>query len=360
MQLTIPQRKEIFARLLDSYNPDDLRLMLTLELGQKLESLASTNQAFPLILMELIDKAQGGGWLVDLLKAAAAHKPENNDLNLFVSQFTANLAPEDQPGKAIDPYKACFLRRGNVMRVVTRQEVRGYLQALVEPDGAYRTLVIDGQSASGKTYTQQFISYLASKLDTYRYAYIDLAEDYTPDYTPGDLMESIALTMQVDLNTIPPQEASADRWNQLLYQWLVGQANRSGYSWWIIIDGIRKVTLRKDMEGFIHRTVRDTELTNPHLRLVLLDCGGIHRLPLDVQDNVAYTQLFPLTRDEVKDFFRELWTQQANLFDEGGLDTATDKVLALASQASGDPVSFMRALARAICSVHNKIPEPVR
>jgi hypothetical protein len=343
MNLTPPQRKQIFSAIHEAYNESDLRRMLLLEFGYRLEDLVPSGLDFPSKLIELIVKAEKSDWLPKLLQGVS-EQTENEALKLKIKEFLTNFSVEEDQGANFDPYQSCFLRKGGKFPFMDRQDVRAYIKEMVDQEGAYRTLLIDGKEKSGKTYTNQYISYLSLKLQLYKFAYIDLANEYSSDYLPSDLIRSISILMDMDPNSIPLQEASVDRWNQLLSQWLISQANKAPYNWWIVIDGLSKITLRKDMEGLINRILREIEMNNPKLRVVLLDCGGINKLPIDIAYNVAHTQLEPLTSKEVKAFMQALAAQNKIQCTDAELDLAVNELMQ--STASVDPQQYMPTLAR--------------
>ena len=232
--------------------------------------------------------------------------------------------------------------------------MRDGVRVLAEQDGAYRVLMVDGPRYSGRTYTLEYISYLSSRLESFKFYYTDLKEDYTPDYRPGDLLVSIAHRMGADPRSIPPQEAQSARWTRLLYDWLIEQAARSEQSWWIVVDGAGQVSLSTEMQDFLHRLVKEVDRTNPPVRIVLLDCGELCREWTDIADNILPAGTSLLTPVEVQRFFRSLAQLHGTDVADNGLEAMAEWVV---QQASTPPppalpgnaeARFMRQLATAV------------
>ncbi len=92
MKPTALQLEQIHSTLRSAYDLNSLKLMLSIKMGKRLEDLADMHQDFPTILMAVVKKATEEGWLIALLDAAVADRPERQDLNDFVKKFKFVIA----------------------------------------------------------------------------------------------------------------------------------------------------------------------------------------------------------------------------------------------------------------------------
>ena len=92
MKPTALQLEQIHSALRSAYDLNSLKLMLSIKMGKRLEDLADIRQDFPTILMAVVEKATEEGWLLDLLDAAVADRPERQDLIDFVKKIKFVIA----------------------------------------------------------------------------------------------------------------------------------------------------------------------------------------------------------------------------------------------------------------------------
>jgi hypothetical protein len=358
MKLTPEQEEQVYNQLHDAYDPNSLSRMLSIKLGKRLEDVANVNQDFVTVVFSVVKKATAEDWLLSLLDAAAAFHPEQQALTDFVAKFKAELAPAGLTGTELNPFRAYFLRKGHRFPFVDRERLRDAVEEMHNPLGETRVLLVDGNTRTGKTYINEYLTFLSSQLASHKFYYIDLADDYLPDFRAGDLMTSIARRMGTEPKSVPPQEAQEARWSKLLVEWLISEAVKKQETWWIVIDHLRKVNLRADMQALINRLVKEIDRTNPPVRLVLLDCGGPERLPPDAQNSVEPVEIGPVSKPQLVAFFRDLGTLKSKALAEDALEATAQWILDQTVSPAPDPEQYMARVWVAVARAHQTIFTP--
>ena len=165
-------------------------------------------------------------------------------------------------------------------------------------------MLVDGKKGTGKTYIKEYLNFLSKQLPSLKYCYINLADEYLPDYKACELIRSVASSFGAETSSLPLQEAQEARWVRLLIEWLTMEAVKKNETWWIVIDGLSEIDIRSDMQALINRIVKVIHQKDPRLRLVLLGCGGPERLPLDALESVEPIRIDPVSKLDLVEFFR--------------------------------------------------------
>ncbi len=352
MEPTPNQIQQIHNELHSAYDPNSLEIMLSIKLNKRLEDLTDTHQEFTTMLMEIIKKAKMEGWLLNLLDAAVADRPERQDLNDFVKKIKAELAPAVLAARE-DPFSAHFLREGCRFPFIDREPIREAVRKLHNPLGERRVLLVDGNTGTGKTYIREYLNFLSKQLPSLKFCYIDLADEYLPDYKACELIRSVASSFGADTSRLPLQEAQEARWVRLLIEWLTEEAVKKNETWWIVIDGLREINIRSDMQALINRMVKVIHQKDPRLRLVLLDCGGLERLPLDALESVEPIRINPVSKLDLVEFFRNLSKLYGRASTEDALDTLAQ--LILDQTTSSDSGHYMEQVRNEVVHAHEKV-----
>jgi hypothetical protein len=216
-------------------------------------------------------------------------------------------------------------------REVTRRAFEEFDNHLgMEPQVA-RALVVNGPRGSGKTVTSDFLRLLIGLRPNkdYAMAEFDFAAwsggSLTPDILALELAKQMGIAVDVAQSSLPRLRSQRpERWTKELAIWLVGEANRSGKIWHLMLDnfylpGVPDTTYRfieQILTGLagqeIGWDVRDTRW-GPPLRLVLL---GYTR-PLPIQNHFIRLQTIkPLTLEDLKTHFRRFYVYKGWEVDE--------------------------------------------
>lgn len=113
-RLTGKQTQDFRDALIDAYGtPDDLDLMLQLNLDKRLADLSLAND-MPAIAFDVINKAESQAWSRELLGAALKSNPNHPELLAFSQQFDLASSGPDEVHLAQEYVPAVSLSRKEV------------------------------------------------------------------------------------------------------------------------------------------------------------------------------------------------------------------------------------------------------
>jgi Effector-associated domain 1 len=323
LELTTSQWIDLDQALTDAYDKDTFGRMLLQRCNRRLDSIiVPENVSFPTIVDRVMGEARDTGWLPQLIRGSLAFVPGNPLIQQFIINYP-EFDPTIPPPPVADPYNACLLRAKRVF--INRRGLRQALKELGTPDGP-RVLVVTGERATGKTYTHEMISHLASRIQGHRPpVYVDL-DVY--QYKPVELAEAIGHRMgRPDIDTIPKQyDDQSPRWNEKLCDWLVGGVTRDQPNiWWFVLDGFRKKTALPEMVDFIEKLAVLVERSVTRLRLVLLNYTQL--LPDNIDSVVGRDRIEPIGRSDLESFFQQISRERAQPYDDEELRNVIDEIL---------------------------------
>jgi hypothetical protein len=152
-----------------------------------------------------------------------------------------------------------------------RLAARGKVQALLD-SGEKPILMIQGGTKSGKTYTADWLDFLASEDQCgFRIIIEGLERGSGPSMTPEVLAESLVAKMGRPIETMPT--STSHRYEKRLCNWIVSQALQAFGSTWIVLDGFDDPDLDRGTAALIQELARNmlSGDLNRRVRLVLLD-----------------------------------------------------------------------------------------
>jgi hypothetical protein len=181
--------------------------------------------------------------------------------------------PPPQP----DPFTSYWFDNG--MPFLDRTQVRSGVQLLADNSGC-SVLLVNGPRASGKSFTGEFIDFVARELETdqdpsvprFEAAHLELEEGYGATYTPDVLAREIA--EQMGSSRTPPTGTPGNpHWIEALVGFVLVEAKASESPWWWVFDGYKADDLNQDTRRFIHtlakRVSRGAEARRG--RVILID-----------------------------------------------------------------------------------------
>lgn len=276
--LELPQTPELNDAFVGAFNSQSEFGMVLASIGKNFNTIAAPGSNLDRYF-QVITVALEEGWLDDLALIAHERKPTHPGLCAFIRQHFGDkhLQPECRAALIVpaDPFEVRFLRSNRSVPFVNRVELREKLRSMFDIRNGPRVLAIHGESPkSGKTYSKELIRFLALNKDQHT-AYVDINEEWVPDFGPLHLVRLLGKKIKADINRIPQREAQVARWNKELCKWLYDEIVASDLFWWIIIDGFNNIPrLSDDVEEFIYELVEliedDAEQPQMHFRLVLI------------------------------------------------------------------------------------------
>ncbi len=306
----LDERKEIKKILRDHFDLGQLQSLVR-DARRDYEALVRQNGTKLDAIMDIVDDAERTGWTMSLLEAIEGdvdwriEEPLKGTILAVVRALQAQIKTRLGQGTALeDPFQTCFIRGG--WPYVNRPEVRDAYVSLTQPAGL-RIAVINGPSGSGKTYSKElplFVAAIVSEERRFKVSYHDLGEGsyaVTAERLALSILRAWGLTLD-----IPAQLSLSSSYATELSEWLAAQVPKDE-TWWIIVDGLLKITPDPGLVSFV-MALASHIADSPHaLRLVLLDLGPQHVLPMAAEFLSASIEIAPLTADDILDhFFRVL------------------------------------------------------
>jgi hypothetical protein len=333
MLLTTGERAELHEVLQSAFPNQELLDMLVDQLERRPGNIPGGT--ITARVLNLINLADGQGFLEKLL-TTAAEQPEQQD-NIKLQAVTDSLLKRirERAGarwlESEDPYQACFLH--NSRPLVNRSTLRAAITALCSDEGI-RVLVVNGDPISGKSYTLQYIVFLADKFGNDR-VYIDIKDELQTSFGPDALARSIGLQLNLspeEIRSIPASPQNA-RWVMDIRDWIIGASKRNGALWWIILDGFDHPDLPPETHQLIEHLMLHVEKVKPPVRLVLLSYR--RPIPRDIRRDIKDETIAPIDRLELAEFFQRLYQLSNKTVTPDDLKQIVDKVLDLVP--AGDP-----------------------
>jgi len=344
------ERRQIKRLLKDRFTIEGLE-QLVVDVGEDYDVVVRQNANKMDAIMDILDHAERDGWESDLLGA-------------LIEDFESRLSPPDKEaaittvrgvqkslnerwgrGTALqDPWETCFVRGG--LPYVNRPKVRDAFFSLAEPAGL-RIAVVNGPSGSGKTYCQELPQFVAEIQGhtQFEICYLDISEGSYAESTAAALVQYILWRWGLN-DPIPAQLSQSSSYATELSAWLVGKVP-SGQTWWIIVDGIGKITPDPGLLELLMKLARHVSYSSHTLRLVLLDWGDQNALQLESLLMMAQVQIAPITPADLTDhFFRPVHAAHAAAvpFDTAAMQEKAQAILnrTVAAQGPGKLHEILR------------------
>ena len=204
MALSVLDLAELRDAFADAYSDEaDLDELVRLARAHSLAHAALGPNLLQ-IIVRLLVVADEQGWLLTLLNTAIDHRPNNLPLHQARDRWVARNYP---PGMAADPYEALLLPGRRVM--LDREKLRGYLAGLRGNKGVQgaRVLVVDGEAESGKSYSLQYIGYLAEVQKSFSFTALYMERVPRNDQNnvaPAGLVQVMTQSLLPDESPYPP------------------------------------------------------------------------------------------------------------------------------------------------------------
>ncbi len=286
---------------------------------EKLE--AHLNEIYPntagigFVVSELIGWAnERSGKIHQLVTAAVEDRQDNDKLAAFYIEY-ARLR-ENVPD---DPYDICWFPHSKPF--VNRTRFRKALRDLTDPR-LLRGLVVGGGPRTGKSYSKELVDFLQFELGGFESIYINLCDNKT--LQPDDVVKRILRQMGKDQPVSSLEAAgSLRRWALDLAGIVQNAAVQTNKTWWIILDEFRKSVLEPGVTELAEELAELLGSGNPPLRLILINYTGV--IPNVVRNRFDREDIAPLSRTDVRDFFKQFFRQDPGT-DPDIIDMTTSSV----------------------------------
>jgi hypothetical protein len=323
IRLTGDQYKTFVNAIVKSYDWDSLAEVLQFDLEKRIADIVDVpiadvppnNGYFRRMVREIIAVAQQENWLPDFIEAIYEDRKADSDLKALYQAFQPLIRAAH-----VDPYEVRFL--GQEWAIVDRRVARQALKHMIEPKASptdKRVLVVDGDEASGKSYTVKLIRFLRDRLDTGEMVWIDL-DNYAQaaqdkHIKPTDIGQ--AIVNQLGIGGMPdPQGEPESRWAVTFSDWLTGQLENTGPQYWFVIDHFNRVFLRQSAHDLVLNIATRAYVNLPMLRIVLISYKDVDALRSKVQADVEYEYIEWIKEEDLVEFFL---LEYADCWEEGKL-----------------------------------------
>jgi hypothetical protein len=294
---------ELHKALLDAFqNPGEFQVLIS-GMGKPWAEFSGGGISDSVAISNAIARAASDGWINDLLHEVAASSKSKNPLFVrFLAKYP-EVDPKKAPAAPPDPYQATTMIANRPF--VGRKPVRQYLKLLGTAKES-RVLLVNGPVACGKSYTHDFIQYLATHTPG-RIRYLNLdAESLT--------LEKFLLRLKEKLGLPEPPASDTEqdaRWaERLVSDWLLAYTanDPQGRSLWLVFDGFARQEHARGVHDLLDKLCEmvDGEAASEasHIRIVLLNYGD-HRTPPTVYNQAFVEAIKTPTEDDFKALFEE-------------------------------------------------------
>lgn len=243
---------------------------------------------------------------VPFLTAARLDRETNGALVVVVDEVLAYFNSPSVDGAPADPLTSIVLHHRKPF--VDRKAVREAFSEMDRDDG-WCGLVVTGPKQVGKTYCQNYLTYLRMKKWTGdRCAHVVLGEQRGYSMSLRELVRQLVLALLPPYEPLPePQPRSEEvRWASDLAVWLAARIDRTGGRVWVALDGFDHPDVPEATHTFIGALVEEAA-QRANLRVLLF---GYDRYASVVPDHalsgLKWVPLNYLTADELQEFFDEM------------------------------------------------------
>ena len=320
--MELQQRTDFIDALNRDYSTATLTLLLLNQLDKKLANIINpVGIGYLDVVVTVVQRAIEEGWISDLVYHAVNQNPNGISLRAFIAKHP-DFDPVQGPPVSVDWVMAHTLRARRYF--IDRKDLREALKELRSADGP-RVLVVNGERVSGKSYTNELISFLSERTPKNKTIYMNL-DKYV--FEAPNLTEMIGLQMGMDTTKIPQQQDEQKaRWVQRLVGWILARVvNPGDTTYWFVFDGFREKTLLPETRDWIDELALQAETNVPQCRVVLLNYQ--ESLPFQISDFVSREEIKPIGRDELIDFFGQLNRDHKGNYSPTDLTSKVDVLLA--------------------------------
>jgi hypothetical protein len=344
--MDLQPRNDFIKALVNDYSLATLTSLLLNQLDKKLANIINPQGlGYPVVVEAVVQSGIEQGWIADLVYHAIDQNPNGVNLKAFVAGHP-DFDSTQGPPILVDLVMSHTLRARRYF--IDRKDLRQALKDLRSPDGP-RVLVITGQRVSGKSYTNELISFLSEKTPKHKTIYMNLDKFV---FEAPNLTEMIGLQMGMDTANIPQQQDEQKaRWVQRLVGWILARVVNPGDTiYWFVFDGFREKTLLPETRDWIDELAVQAETNVPQCRVVLLNYQ--ENLPLQITDYVCREDIKPIGRDELINFFEQLNKDHNRNYSATDLTSKVDIILAQVDDViAGKPefsVDRLRLVSKAV------------
>jgi hypothetical protein len=274
-----------------------LKAMLSSRLDRKLEEI-SLGDNLEVVVAVLVARAHGGGWMSELIEAAHAERPDDQNIQKIYNDY---LAQRGAPGS--NPWDVHVLpgRRLMVDRTLLRQA-----GGRLERPGGTCALVLVGPKDSGKSHSEYLFHHVANATGKFRIHSFSLGEQ--PDIAPDDLAYDIVSRVGGDASRLPPPSRSGNARRAMhLADWIGKEIAALNVPRWLFFDSCGHPRVQEATRDLIVQLIaRADGEQRQWLRVIAVELPG--PLPPRMRPTVDEEQISPLTEDDVCQLVKKLAT----------------------------------------------------
>jgi hypothetical protein len=269
------RRKSLRTALYGNVQYDTLELLLSDEFGvTRLLNVVRATVSYEAQCHDLVLWVEGAGQLETFCRALQRYEKTKDNLVLQAVvtavleslRATAAAPPGSAPGRQLLLNRRPFLNR---------QTLWTKLGSFAAGSGADRLLLVRGEEASGKSYSEYLISYFAAPSNA-AFVSVDAPAVAQGELEAPPLAARIAARFGGEATGGPiddlSQAARQGKWHE---ETLIPRLANLRQPTWLMIDGLNKVPLGRSALDLLIRLCRAVELNEcPELWLILVGLNG--------------------------------------------------------------------------------------
>jgi len=294
-------------------------------LGISIDDVAG-NSALPIVIINTINLAKNDGWIVRLIEQIRDEIDDTHQIFAIISSLIAK----------IDEYRKRHLLRGGedplqALEIFNKPFInRTQLRKDLGPFSHFKIFFYEGNSASGKSYTYDFISHLSDHNNNISLKLIDLTKATKAECEPFSIVERLAIKMRLDRTDLKKDEfAQEPRVTRKLAEWFEGavQTSTNDKEWWIGFDGLNNNFIGRPTTNFISNLaniIDDGNITN--VKLFIFGNNKIYPVELEQRRRDTTESLPGIRRIEVKQHFFALADTLNLELNDADVDSFVDNI----------------------------------
>jgi len=266
--------------------------------ARELDRLTSPLKTRDVQYFDVLQRANGEGWIGDLLATIRGQRSVNPALVTLIAGFTGLR----EAAAGVPPHLELVLEG---VPFVNHQQLRMALFSMTQPGGA-KVMQVTGAPISGKSYSHVLIRHVGRRFG----AEIYLAPDIDGSTTAAELVEDIAEHLGFDPVPDMPDTPQDLTTVKRLVRWVTAEGRKLDRDFWLVYDGFDSSLVNDGVLAFLAGLAQSIGKGQPdQMRLFLL--GWTRAISGTPPGRVFEQPLTLFSRDHVEAYLNDLVSQYA-------------------------------------------------